>query len=199
MKHRAHPALHTSSGRLPVEIAAPTEQWKTRDPLDNRVPSDFAGGSFEIVPYPFADKDGKGNVLKINYSHNGITTFGGISLEAPLNQTITIPDGATIEFDVYYPKSAQGKYMRWRIRVAGSSTTDAYMRDYDYTNLNPDWVGSYNNETWLRNHHSVTIPAGTASSMVLELHGETSRPAETGTLFVANIRITAPDPDAEPT
>jgi len=190
--------LDPGPGRLPVEIAAPTEQWKTRDPLDNRVPSDFAGGSFEIVPYPFADKDGKGNVLKINYSHNGITTFGGISLEAPLNQTITIPEGATIEFDVYYPKSAQGKYMRWRIRVAGSSTTDAYMRDYDYTNLNPDWVGSYNNETWLRNHHSVTIPAGTASSMVLELHGETSRPAETGTLFVANIRITAPDPDAEP-
>lgn len=190
--------LDPGPGKLPVEISAPTNEWKTRTPLDNRVPSDFAGGSFEIVKYPFADSEGKGDVLKINYSHNGRSTFGGISLEAPLSPTVTIPEGATIEFDVYYPKSAQGKYMRWRIRTAGNDTVDAYMRDYEYNNLNPDWVGSYNGETWLKAHHSVVSRTGSASTFILELHGETSRPAETGTLFVDNIRITAPDPDGVP-
>lgn len=191
--------LDPGPGLLPVEISTPgNENWKTRTPLDNRVPSDFAGGSFEVVPYPFADSEGKGDVLKINYSHNGVSTFGGISLEAPLSPAVTIPEGATIEFDVYYPKSAQGKYMRWRIRTAGSSTVDAYMRDYEYNNLNPDWVGSYNGETWLKAHHSVVSPTGSASTFVIELHGENARQAETGTLFVANIRITAPDPDGVP-
>jgi len=191
--------LDPGPGLLPVEISAPDmEKWKTRTPLDNRVPSDFAGGSFEIVNYPFADSEGKGDVLKINYVHNGMSTFGGISLEAPLSPAVTIPEGATIEFDVYYPKSAQGKYMRWRIRTAGSSTDDSYMRDYQYNNLNPDWVGSYNGETWFKAHHSVVARTGSASTFVLELHGENSREAETGTLFVANIRIMAPDPNGVP-
>ncbi|WP_054750023.1 endo-1,4-beta-xylanase [Ruminiclostridium josui] len=43
-------------------------------------------------------------------------------------------------------------------------------------------------------HNSVTASAGNSSDFILELHGETGRPAETGMLLVANIKITAPDP-----
>ena len=184
-------------GAVPIEITAPTNEWTARKPLDNRVPADFAGGTYKMIPYPFADSEGKEDVLQINYVHNGTSVFGGMSIESPLDPAVEVPEGATIEFDVYYPKSAQGKYMRWRIRNARSDL-DSYLRGYEYNNLNPDWVGSYNNETWLKTHHSITASTGMSSNFILELHGETSRPAETGMLLVANIKITAPDPEGVP-
>ncbi len=186
--------LDPGLGRIATEITAPTNAWTSRTPLDSRVPADFAGGTYQMIPYPFSDSEGKEDVLQINYIHNGKSTFGGMSIESPLSPTVNVPEGSTIEFDVYYPKSAQGKFMRWRIRN-NNSNIDAYLRNYQYNNLNPDWVGSYNGETWLVAHNSVTASAGDSSNFILELHGETSRPAETGMLLIANIKITAPDPN----
>lgn len=186
--------LDPGPGKLAIEISAPTNAWTAGTPLDSRVPADFAGGTFEMIPYPFADSEGKADVLKVNYAHNGTSTFGGITVQSPLSPTVDVPEGSTIEFDVYYPKSAQGKYMRWRMRNIDSNL-DSYLRDYEYNNLNPDWVGSYRGESWLRAHHSVTASVGMSSNFVLDLHGETSRPAETGTLLVAEIKMTAPDPN----
>ena len=191
--YREDPGL----GALPIEITAPTNEWTARRPLDNRVPADFAGGTFEMITYPFSDSDGKADVLLINYAHNGKTTFGGISMQSPVDPAVDVPEGATIEFDVYYPKSSQGKYMRWRIK-SGGTTQDSYLRGYEYNNLNPDWIGSYNGETWLKTHHSITASKGMASDFTLELHGENARPAETGMLIVSDIKITAPDPDGVP-
>ena len=191
--------LDPGLGSVPIEITAPDNNWTTRAPLDYRVPSDFAGSTVQMIAYPFADSEGKADVLQINYKHNGTSTFGGISIESALDPAVEIPDGSTIEFDVYYPKSAQGKYMRWRISSdSGRSTTDSYLRDYDYTNLNPDWQGYWDNETWLKTHHSIVATTGTASKLILELHGENARPAESGMLLVSDIKITAPDPDGVP-
>ncbi|WP_159887573.1 endo-1,4-beta-xylanase [Paenibacillus puerhi] len=186
--------LDPGPGKIPVQITAPTNVWTSRTPLDNRVPADFAGGTYKMIPYPFADAQGKADVLQINYVHNGKTIFGGMSLQSPLSPSVDVPIGSTIEFDVYYPKSAQGKFMRWRIRNAGSDI-DSYLREYEYNNLNPDWIGSYNGETWLLKHTSITATTGISSNFILELHGENGRPAETGMLLVANIKITAPDPN----
>ncbi|OMF88671.1 S-layer homology domain-containing protein [Paenibacillus sp. FSL R7-0273] len=186
--------LDPGPGKVPVKVTAPTNNWTARAPLDNRVPADFAGGTFAMIPYPFADSQGKAEVLQINYAHNGKSTFGGISIESPLSPAVNVPEGSTIEFDVYYPKSAQGKYMRWRIRNTNTNL-DSYLREYQYNNLNPDWVGSFNGESWLKAHHSITASTGNSSSFILELHGENARSAETGMLLVANIQITAPDPN----
>ena len=117
-----------------------------------------------------------------------------MSIQSPLSPSVNVPEGATIDFDVYYPKSAEGKFMRWRIRNAGNDI-DAYLREYDYNNLNPDWVGSYNGDTWLLKHHSITATKGMSSNFILELHGENGRPAETSMLLVGNIKITQPDPN----
>ena len=189
--------LDPGPGRMPIEIATPTNKWTTTKPLDNRVPSDFAGGTYEMIPYPFSDSKGKADVIQINYVHNGKSTFGGMTLQSPLKQTVNIPEGSTIEFDVYYPKSAQGKYMRWRVRTTDANA-DGYMRDYEYNNLNPDWVGNYKGETWFKNHHSINIVAGSATNFVLELHGENGRTEEKGTLLVGDIKITTPDPKGTP-
>ncbi|GBF76802.1 hypothetical protein PA598K_05294 [Paenibacillus sp. 598K] len=188
--------LDPGPGKMPVKVTAPTNVWTTRAPLDNRVPADFAGSTHKMIPYPFADAQGKSDVLQINYVHNGKSTFGGITLVSPLSPAVNVAAGATIEFDVYYPKSAQGKFMRWRVRNTNSDL-DSYLRDYQYNNLNPDWVGSYNGETWLKAHHSINATAGNSSSFILELHGENGRTAETGMLLVANIQITEPDPNGE--
>ncbi|WP_145052977.1 S-layer homology domain-containing protein [Paenibacillus xylanexedens] len=190
--------LDPGTGKLPVKITEPTNDWTAKNPpLDNRVPADFAGGTFEMIPYPFADSQGKADVLQINYVHDGTGNFGGMSIQSPLSPSVNVPEGATIDFDVYYPKSAQGKFMRWRIRNAGTDI-DAYLRDYDYNNLNPDWTGSYNGETWLLKHHSITATTGMSSNFILELHGENGRPAETSMLLVGNIKITEPDPNGVP-
>lgn len=186
--------LDPGPGKVSVKVTAPTNTWTARTPLDNRVPADFAGGTFKTIPYPFADSQGKAQVLQINYAHNGKSTFGGISLESPLSPAVNVTEGSTIEFDVYYPKSAQGKFMRWRIRNTGTNL-DSYLREYQYNNLNPDWVGSYNGESWLKAHHSITASEGVSSNFILELHGENARSAETGMLLVSNIQITAPDPN----
>lgn len=189
--------LDPGPGRLPVTVAAPTGAWTSRAPLDNRVPANFAGGTFGMIPYPFADSEGKADVLQINFVHNGTSTFGGITMQSPLTSTVAVPAGATIEFDTYYPRSNQGKLMRWRVRNINSDL-DSYLRAYEYNNLNPDWVGSWNGETWFRAHHSINATVGNSSNFILELHGETSRPAETARILVANIKITVPDPNTAP-
>jgi GH35 family endo-1,4-beta-xylanase len=56
-------------------------------------------------------------------------------------------------------------------------------------------VGSYNGETWLKAHVSVNATIGSSSNFILELHGETGRPAETTMVLVSNIKITQPDPN----
>ena len=107
-------------GPQPVKIAAPTNEWAKRRPFDNRVPTNFEG-TLEMIDYPFTDSNGKGQLIKINYVHNGKTTFGGVSFQSPLDNTVNVPAGSSIEFDVYYPKSAQGKYMRWRFASSAAS------------------------------------------------------------------------------
>lgn len=187
--------LDPGPGKLPVTVTAPTNVWTTRTPLDARIPPDFDGSTFGMIPYPFADSAGKSPVLLINYIYKGVRTFGGVTMQSPLSPLAAIPAGATIEFDVYYPKSAQGKLMRWRMRNR-TSDIDSYLRGYEYNNLNPDWVGSYNGETWLKTHHSVNATTGAASAtFILELHGETGRPAESTMIMVSNIKITQPDPN----
>jgi GH35 family endo-1,4-beta-xylanase len=190
--------LDPGPGQLPVTITAPTNVWTAHTPpLDSRVPADFDGSTFQVIPYPFADSQGQAPVLQINYVYKGKATFGGVSMQSPLSPTVNVPAGATIEFDVYYPLSAQGKLMRWRIRNR-STDIDSYLRDYDYAPLNPAWVGSYNGDTWLKTHVSVNATTGTSSNFILELQGETGRPAETATVIVQNFKITEPDPTATP-
>ena len=190
--------LDPGVGQLPVTITAPTNVWTAHNPpLDSRVPADFDGSTFQVIPYPFADSENQAPVLLINYVYKGKTTFGGVSMQSPLSPTVNVPAGATIEFDVYYPKSGQGKLMRWRMRNR-SSDIDSYLRGYDYTSLNPTWVGSYNGDTWLKTHVSVNATTGSSSNFILELHGENGRPAETTTVIVQNVKITQPDPNATP-
>ena len=79
--------LDPGPGKQAVKITEPTNVWTAKNPpLDNRVPADFAGGTFEMIPYPFADSQGKADVLRINYVHNGQVTSAGCPFNLPYLQ-----------------------------------------------------------------------------------------------------------------
>ena len=188
-------------GQQYLTAAVSNGAWAGIRPADARVPVDYDGSTWEIIPYPFAD-DGPDKLLKINYNYKAAAAFGGVALQTGLTPALTLANGDRIEFDVYYPRSAQGKFMRWRVGFGGA-TTDGYMRDeaYNYGNLNPEWSGSPpgSDDVWLRYSHIITVPsADNVTSFNLELHGETSRPAETGVVMVGNVRITKLDQTQEP-
>ena len=191
--------LDPGPGQLPVTITAPTNVWTAhKPPLDSRVPADFDGSTFQVIPYPFADSAGQAPVLQINYVYKGVATFGGVSMQSPLSPVANVPAGSTIEFDVYYPESAQGKLMRWHM-TNRTTTVDSYLRGYPYNPLNPPWTGLYNGDSWLKTHVSANIPqTGTSSNFILELQGEVGQPAETTTVIVQNLKITQPDPNTPP-
>lgn len=192
--------LDPGPGKQLITLTAATNVWTVhKPPLDSRLASGtnpiYDGTTFQMIPYPFADSKGQAPVLLINYIYAGKTTFGGVSMQSPLSPVVTVPSGSTIEFDVYYAMSGQGKFMRWRM-TNRSTTTDSYLRGYDYTSLNPQWAGNYGGDTWRKTHVSIAVPqTGSSSTFILELHGETSRTAETGTLMVQNLQIMEPDPN----
>jgi len=188
-------------GQQYLTAAVSNGAWSGIRPADSRVPADYDGSTWEMIAYPFAD-NGTDKLLKINYNYKAASTFGGVAIQTALTPAVTLTDGDHIEFDVYYPRNAQGKFMRWRVGFGGP-TTDGYMRDetYNYRNLNPEWIGSLpgSDDVWLRFSHIITVPStGAVTSLNLELHGETSRPAETGVVMVGNVRVTKLDQTQEP-
>ena len=191
--------LDPGLGQQLITLTSTTNVWTLhKPPLDSRIPADGDGSTFQMIPYPFADSAGQAPVLLINYIYKGVAAFGGVSMQSPLSPVVSVPSGSTIEFDVYYSMSDQGKFMRWRM-TNRSTTTDSYLRGYDYTSLNPQWTGNYGGDTWRKTHVSIAVPqTGNSSNFILELHGETSRPAETGTLMVQNLQIKQLDPHATP-
>ena len=186
-------------GPLPIELVRPNMDWGRRAvSMDSRTPTNT--GSWDVVPYPFWDNEGKGDVLRINYVHTGAGTFGGISLRASISPATTIPANATLHFDMYYPVSNEGKLMRWRIGYTATGTVSAdtgpYVRGLNFGSmLNPPWTDFFEGELWLKESFSMAAPTGgsNAAWFGLELHGETSRPAETAKVIVDNIRFTVPD------
>ncbi len=198
--------LDPGPGQTPLVLTTPTNVWTVHYPaLDTRIDDTvsptpvFDGSTFAWAPYPFGDRTGQPNVLQINYVYKGNTQFGGVSMQSPLSPTVTIPTGSTLEFDVYYSLSDQGKLMRWDTENNGkTANTEIYLRGYAYPPLNPQWSAIYNGDTWYTTHVSIPINTGKSSNLIFELHGEVSQPAETAELFVQNMVIQEPNPALTP-
>jgi len=207
--------------RLPVvelEITRETvrawEKWRTSD---GRILPDTRS-TFEYADNPF---DGEaGNLVRLATYYNPETagrSFGGFGMRAPLPQPVSVDSSATfIEFDLYYPFSAAGKYMRMDIWSSdtdsagsqdgsgskGRNNASIYIRTDaldSIGNLNPDWVANYNNETWSKKH--LTIMSGSNgiwNHINIDINTETGALVDGDLLFIGNIKITKPDPDGVP-
>ena len=201
-----------------LEISAESvrawEKWRTND---GRILPDTRS-AFEYAENPF---DGEsGNLIKLNTYFDPAAagrSFGGFGIRAPLPGPVTMDIGNTfIEFDLYYPFSAAGKYMRmnlWSTDTGGAGSQDGagangYNKAVPYIrtetldaigNLNPDWVAYYNGETWSKQHISIPSESnGIWNYINIDINTETGTLLDGDMLFIGNIRITKPDPDGIP-
>ncbi|MDR2398482.1 MAG: hypothetical protein LBD74_06955, partial [Spirochaetaceae bacterium] len=173
--------------------------------------------TFELIPNPFeGDQE---SLIKIHAYHDPAITgrsFGGFGIRVPLTQTVSVDSGTYIEFDLYYPMSAAGQWMRlewWSTDTGnpgnqagngsnGNGKAASYIRTENLTainNLNPDWIAFYDDETWSKQHIRVAAAAtGTWQYLNMDFHTETGAHLEGDALMIGGIRITKPDPEGIP-
>jgi len=185
--------------------------WKIWRTNDGRVLPN-PGSSFELINDPFET----GSLIMLTTFFDPAIagkSFGGFGLRAPVSPALELTDQTHVEFDLYYPKSAAGKYMRMEIwstssggegsqgvaGFQGGKKTQVYIRTSDLESLNkikPDWIGFHNGETWYKKNIIAVAPisSGTWEYLNIDLHTETGTKLDGDRLLLGNIRITQGDP-----
>jgi GH35 family endo-1,4-beta-xylanase len=173
--------------------------------------------TFAVIENPFAGESG--DLIKIQAYHDPSITgrsFGGFGIRAPLTRAVTVNNTTFIEFDLYYPISAGGKWMRmgfWSTDTGsagsqagngrnGNGKAAPYIRTENLdaiNNLNPDWVDNYRGETWSKKHIRVASGAnGTWNYINIDFETETGALVDGDELMIGNVKITRPDPNGKP-
>ncbi|MDR2541856.1 MAG: hypothetical protein LBC80_00175, partial [Treponema sp.] len=189
--------------------------WKSWRTNDGRIlPNPNSG--FELVNDPFET----GSLIMLSsYFDPSVAgkACGGFGIRAPIEPPITMDNQTFIEFDLFYPKSAIGKYMRIEVwstssggegfqgeaGYAGSNRTQVYIRTSDIESLGqikPDWIGFHKGETWYKKNISAVTPApsGVWEYLNIDLHTETGTKLDGDNLLIGNIRITKGDTSGVP-
>ncbi|MDR2602500.1 MAG: endo-1,4-beta-xylanase [Spirochaetaceae bacterium] len=171
--------------------------------------------SFEVIQNPFAS----GTLVKVRVYHNPAVSgrsFGGFGVRIPLTKTVEVDGDSFVEFDLYYPFSAAGLWMRmefWSTDTGGAGDqsgngsngrgkSTSYIRTESLDaigNLNPDWTANYEGETWSKKHIRTACAAnGSWSHLNIDFHSETGAVLDGAALMAGDIKITKPDPDGIP-
>jgi len=204
--------------RLPVydfDLDGNFSVWKSWRTNDGRILPNVNSG-FEQVNDPFET----GSLIKLtSYFDPSIAgkAFGGFGMRAPIKPALTMCNQTFVEFDLYYPKSAIGKYMRFEIwstssggegfqgeaGYPGNNRTQIYIRTSDIESLSqikPEWLGFYNGETWYKKAICAVTPvsSGTWDFLNIDLHTETGTKLEGDQLLIGNVRITKGDENDTP-
>jgi len=189
--------------------------WKSWRTNDGRVLPN-ANSGFELVNDPF--ETGSLIMLTSHYDPSVAgKSFGGFGVRAPISPPLVMDNQTFIEFDLYYPKGAIGKYMRFEIwstssggegfqgeaGFAGTNRTQVYIRTSDIESLgqiNPDWIGFHAGETYYKKAICAAAPVATGfwEFLNIDLHTETSTKLDGDQLLIGNIRITKGDPKGIP-
>jgi GH35 family endo-1,4-beta-xylanase len=203
--------------RIPVykfDINKNFSAWKSWRTNDGRVLPN-PNSHFDLVNDPFET----GSLIMLNtYFDPALAgkAFGGFGMRVAIDTPIKIDNQTYIEFDLYYPKSAAGKYMRleiWSTSTSGEGVqsiagqpgtvkTQVYIRTSDLTSLGtilPDWIGFYNGETWFKKIICAVTPvsSGTWEYLNIDLHTENGTKLDGDQLMIGNIRITQMDTNGE--
>jgi GH35 family endo-1,4-beta-xylanase len=189
------------------------ESWRTND---GRIIPDN-DSSFSAIENPFATA---GSLIRLSTYFDPAAAgkpYGGYGLRAPINPALPINGETFVQFDLYYPSSAAGKYMRFEIWSTssggagsqadagslGQNKTQVYIRTADLDdigNLNPEWTGYYHDETWFKKSFSSAVPVsdGSWEYLNIDLHTEPGAKLDGDLLLLGNISITQTDPDGTP-
>ncbi|MCL2764792.1 MAG: endo-1,4-beta-xylanase [Treponema sp.] len=189
--------------------------WKSWRTNDGRVLPNVNSG-FEHVNDPFET----GSLIMLTTHFDPVIAgkaFGGFGMRAPISPAISMNNQTFVEFDLFYPKSAVGKYMRFEIwststggegfqgeaGFPGNNRTQVYIRTSDIESLaqiKPEWIGFHEGETWYKKSISAVTPvsSGTWEYLNIDLHTETGTKLEGDKLLIGNIRITRGDSSGVP-
>ena len=179
------------------------ELWRTND---GRILPDN-DSVFSAIKNPF----GQGSLIRLATYFDPAATgrpYGGYGLRATISPALAMSDETSVRFDLYYPVSAADKYMRFEIwstssggegsqadaGFLGQNKTQVYIRTADLDdigNLNPEWSGYYNDETWFKKSISVAVPVSTGSweHINIDLHTESGAKLDGDLLMLGNISI----------
>jgi len=189
--------------------------WKSWRTNDGRILPN-ANSGFELINDPF--ETGSLILLTSYYDPSvGGKAFGGFGMRAPILPPLEMDSQTFIEFDLFYPKSAIGKYMRMEVwstssggegfqgdaGFAGTNRTQVYIRTSDIESLGqikPEWIGFHAGETWYKKSICAVAPVstGTWDFLNIDLHSETGTKLDGEQLLIGNIRITKGDPKGVP-
>jgi len=181
--------------------------WKLWRTNDGRILPN-PNSHFDLVNNPFDN----GSLIMLTTCFDPALAgkaFGGFGMRAPIDPAIKIDNQTYVEFDLYYPKSAVGKYMRFEIWSTSSNgegiqsitgqpgtvKTQVYIRTSDlsgFGNKFPDRIGFFNNETWHKMEiYAVTpVTSGTWEYLNIDIHTENGVKLDGDQLMLGNIRIT---------
>jgi len=205
--------------RITAETVRAWEKWRTSD---GRILPDTRS-TFEYIDNPFDEEPAdppRTGLVKLSAYYDPASagrSFGGFGIRAPLPNAVDMDTHTFIEFDLYYPFSAAGKYMRmefWSTDTGGAGSQEGsgsnamfgkaalYIRTENLDaigNLNPDWVAHYNGETWSKKHCMVMSGSnGIWNYINIDINTETGALLDGGLLCIGNIKITKPDPAGIP-
>jgi len=187
-------------------------EWKSWRTNDGRILPN-AESNFSLISNPFDT----GTLIQLTTTYDPAVagkSFGGFGMRVPINPPLTLMEHTFIEFDLYYPKSAAGKYMRFEIwststggegdrtkaGMFGANRSQYYIRTENLENIGnftPDWMDFFNGDTWYRKLIRVPAPvsSGVWEYLNIDIHTETATKVENGLLLLGNIRITQANPD----
>jgi GH35 family endo-1,4-beta-xylanase len=186
--------------------------WKLWRTHDGRVLPNPAS-HFELVNDPF---DTGSLIMLTTYFDPSVAgkAFGGFGIRYPIDSAVKIDNQTYIEFDLYYPKTAAGKYMRFELwstssggeghqgiaGYPGTVKTQVYLRSSELSSLEvllPEWIGFYNGETWYKKSICAATPvsSGIWEYLNIDLHTENGTKLDGEQLMLGSIRITQMDPD----
>jgi GH35 family endo-1,4-beta-xylanase len=187
------------------------KSWRTND---GRVLPNINSG-FTLINDPFE----LGELILLTTCFDpdaGGKSFGGFGMRIPINPPVDLNSQTFVEFDLYYPRSAADKYMRFEIWSTtsggegsqagagspGKNKTQAYIRiayKTDPASLD-DRSGSYNGETWFKQPICAAVPLSTGKweFLNIDLHTETGAKVDGEFLMIGNIRITQTMHDGVP-
>ncbi|MCL2801719.1 MAG: endo-1,4-beta-xylanase [Treponema sp.] len=189
--------------------------WKAWRTSDGRVLPN-ANSGFELINDPF---DVGSLIMITSYFDPSIAgkAFGGFGIRAPIDPALVLDNQTFVEFDLFYPKSAIGKYMRFEIwstssggegfqgeaGYVGTNKAQVYIRTSDIESLGqikPEWIGYHDGETWYKKTISAVTPvsSGTWEYLNIDLHTETGTKLDGDYLLIGNIQITKGDPKGKP-
>jgi len=202
------------------DIERDFDRWDSWRPNDGRIYPD-SDSSFTLVENPFEPAGAPaGSLIRLRTVFDPAVVgrpFGGYGIRAPIDPALVLNDETYLQFDLYYPKSAADKYMRFEIwstssggaggadsaGFPGSDKTQVYIRTADLDDigsLNPAWSGYYNGETWFKKSITAATPVseGSWEYVNIDLHTETGAKLDGDLLMIGSIRMIQTDPDGIP-